>query len=261
MLKILILFILILTPITYAQENYKNTILKFKNIEFNFITPQDWKIIDEPNKNEIIIKKNQNNFLKINLYSQFDKSKNTICYDNEVTKELDSRFYYKEKNSNANNFATEYIFKKTNSLTSPVIKDYKTNDSDLINIETINSKAFYTTQDKEFINILPSHNQVFPVCIAINNNGNLNISNNMQYIISSQTDSINESKIIKDIVKKSSFGQNLFPDLANQTSAFNIINQTLSKSTKSNVNIFILFFSSLTLFAIFLLHITRKKRF
>jgi hypothetical protein len=266
MKQILILLLLTLVTIPTQAQNFENiqtpkfTTQSKKVIDLNLVMPTDWKIDPRIDNQELIIRKDVNNFINLNISDYIDKPKNTICYNKADYKILDTKLLRKKSSTDTNTNIQEYIFRKQDATTfGPILLNYTTTKEDLEKLEVEGSKAFYVKQNNEYVVKLPTLGEVYELCDVINNLGPVNINNNFQYIIKSQSSDEANQKIIDSIVVKSNWGNNLIPDQANQQTPITAISKTVGTSDKSNINIFFLFFGLLGAFSFMLVYMTRLR--
>jgi hypothetical protein len=266
MKQLVILLVLLTLNFTSNAQNFDNlqTISYLtqnkKNIDLNFVLPNDWKIEKRLENQEVIVRKDTKNFITINILDYVEKPRNTICYNKAEYKILDTRLIRKRLSISEDPNIQEYLFRIQNATTfGPIYLNYSTTQEDLNKLEVEGSKAFYVKQNNEYIVKLPELNEVYELCSIINNIGPVNISNNFQYSIKSQASDEANQKIIDSIIVKSNLGNNLIPDLINQQNPITAISKTVDNSEKSNIYIFFMFFGLLAAFSFILVYMTRLR--
>jgi hypothetical protein len=247
-----------------------------KNIELNILLPEKWNVKPRKINEPITVYTDSNNYISLQITPFSPSPFNTTCFKTADYKKLDSKLLRRQTlNNNPNLSYQEYLFYNTKQLNSndnlslnksnidfnsPVLLDYTTINQDLEQTEVLGSKAFYMKSDDSYVNILPNNNEKYDICTTINSQGVLNVSDNLQYIIKSATTSPVNQDIIDKILITSNLGHNLIPDTINQNSPIVAITNTVAKEERSNIYIFLTFFTIIGLFSILLVYMTRVRR-
>jgi hypothetical protein len=263
-----LVYILPTSTSSQTIPNLNNNILNYeldtnpKSIQLNLPTPEQWKVNPRTDKEQIIIKKSDSNYLTIKL-SKYDNSPvSNICYDKMVPADIDNRFVRRSSIDNNDTPNTqEYLFKPSNDklIKSAITNKVVVTEAIISLIEQANGYSFNRVINEELTNYIPKVGEVFDLCIGVNDQGPTNVYQDVIYSIKSLSDNPIDQASIDLIIKRSLLGNSIKPDSANKATPLNAIENTVKSQQRSNIYIFLGFLGLIGMFSIVLVYMTRLK--